>query len=184
VRRNKLFRAQITALVCVGLLLSQSVVLADNIPQAKVTDVALTAGGTLTGQVVDQQGIAKAGVQVAVRQGRQTLATVTDHAGFFRLSGLRGGTCQVMAGQRQAAYRVWAVNTAPPIAQSSVMLVSRDWLVRGANDCDTGYGGGGHGGGLFSGGWGPWVLPALAAGGIITGVAVATSNTSTAPASP
>ena len=164
---HKLYRAHLVALVSIGLLLSPSVALAGNVPQAQVTDISLASGGALIGQIVDQQGIGKAGVQVVVRQGQETLVTTTDQKGFFEVKGLRGGTCQIAAGEAQAAYRLWAVNTAPPAAHSDVMLVSDGSIVR-ANV------------GFFASGWGQWILPALAAGGVIAGVAIATS---TGPAS-
>ena len=170
---SKILRTLIIALVCVGMVVPNGVVLAAGMPQAKqvqISDVALAANGMLTGQVVDQQGIGLANVPVSVRQqGREITKAVTDGAGRFAVSGLRGGTCQLLAANGQAVVRVWTANAAPPIAKTNVMIVSGGSQVLRAQ---------------FGGGIGPWVLPALAAGGIIAGVAVATSNSSTTPASP
>ena len=53
--------------------------------------------------------------------------------------------------------RAWTAKAAPPVAKRSVMIVSGSQEVIRAQ---------------FGGGIGPWVLPGLAAGGIIAGVAV------------
>lgn len=170
---SKMLRKQIIVLVCVGMMIPNSLALAVGVPQAnqvKISDVALAANGLLTGQVVDQQGIGLANVPVSVRQqGREITSAVTDRTGKFVVAGLRGGTCQLLAANGQAVVRVWTANAAPPIAKTSIMIVSSNTQVLRAN---------------YGGGIGPWVLPALAAGGIIAGVAIATSNSSTTPASP
>lgn len=167
-RGTRLFRMQVVALVCAGLLLPHTVLGAGPAPQAKVTDVALGNGGALVGQVVDQQGIGIAGAQVVIlQQGRKPVQTVADNTGRFQAVGLGGGTAQVVTAGGQGVYRLWAANTAPPAANRSALLLSNGTVVRGQ-----------------MGGMGGWLLPALAAGGIIAGVAVATSNTSSTPASP
>lgn len=167
-RGTKLFRMQVVALVCIGLMLPHTVLGAAPAPQVKITDVALGNGGILVGQVVDQQGLGIAGAQVVVlQQGRKPVQTVADNTGKFQAAGLNGGTAQVVTAGGQGIYRLWAANTAPPAANRSALLLSNGPVVRGQ-----------------MGGMGGWLLPALAAGGIIAGVAVATSNTSSSPASP
>lgn len=169
---KRLFRKQVIAIVCIGLILPQAVLAAPTAPKAQITDVALANGGMLIGQVVDPQGIGKAGVQVVVlQQGRQPIGTVTDRAGNFQVAGLTGGAAQVVTEGGQGVYRLWTANAAPPVAQSRALLVANGQIVRG-QAC---YG---------QGGVGQWILPALAAGGIIAGVVVATSNTDTTPSSP
>ena len=87
--------------------------------------MALQDGGTLVGQVVDQQGNPLGNTRVTVLQQDQEVANAaTDANGNFQVSGLRGGIYQVAAGQGMAVYRVWAPNTAPPSAQASAMVVS------------------------------------------------------------
>ncbi len=167
---TKLFRTQVVALVCIGLLVSQSVVLAGGPSRPLVTDVSLVAQGLLVGQVVDSQGVGISNARVMVRQmDRDLVGTATDKTGRFAVSGLRSGTYQLVAANGQSTVRVWKANAAPPVAKPSVMIVSGSQEVIRAQ---------------FGGGIGPWVLPALAAGGIITGVAVATSNNSSSPSTP
>lgn len=169
-RGTKLFRMQIIALVCIGLMLPHTVIGAAPTPQVKMIDVALGNGGTLVGQVVDQQGLGIADAQVVIlQQGRKPVQTVADKNGKFQAAGLNGGTAQVVTAGGQGVYRLWAANTAPPAASRSALLLSNGTVLRGQDYC---------------GPMGGWLLPALAAGGIIAGVAVATSNTSSTPASP
>lgn len=167
---TRLFRTQVVAIVCISLLVSQSMVLAGDMNRQLTTDVALAAQGMLVGQVVDQQGIGIADARVVVRQhDRDLVGAVSDRTGKFAVSGLRSGTYQLAAANGQATVRLWTANAAPPVAKSHVMIVSgSDQVVRAQ----------------FGGGIGPWILPALAAGGIITGVAIATSNNSSTPSTP
>lgn len=164
---TRLFRTQVVAMVCISLLVSQSMVLAADMNRQITTDVALAAHGTVVGQVVDQQGIGIPSAQVVVRQNdRELIGTVADRTGKFAVSGLRSGTYQLAAANGQANVRLWTANAAPPVAKSQVMIVSGSDQVVRANLGD---------------GLGAWVLPALACGGIIAGVAVATSNNSSSP---
>jgi carboxypeptidase family protein len=170
VKGKRFFRTQVVAIVCIGLLASQSMVLAGDMNRRITTDVALAAQGMLLGQVVDQQGIGIPAARIVVRQhDRDLVGTTADKTGKFAVSGLRSGTYQLAAANGQATVRLWTANAAPPVAKSHVMIVSgSDQVVRAQ----------------FGGGIGPWVLPALAAGGIITGVAIATSNNSSSPTTP
>ena len=166
-KRKKLFRTQVVTMVCIGLLVSQSAVFAGDMGRQITTDVALAAHGTLVGQVVDQQGIGISATKVAVQQNdRELVQVVTDRNGTFAVSGLRSGTYQLVAANGQAKVRVWNANVAPPVAKSRVMIVSGSNQVVRAQ---------------FGGGAAGWVLPALACGGIIAGVAIATSNNSHSP---
>ncbi len=167
-RGTKLFRMQVIALVCVGLMMPHTLLGATAAPKVKINDVALGNGGALIGQVVDQQGLGVAGAQVVVlQQGLKPVQTVADRTGKFQVVGLKGGPTKVVTAGGHGVYRLWAANTAPPAAKPAALLLSNGPVVRGQ---------GGHLGG--------WLLPALAAGGIIAGVAVATSNTNSTPASP
>ncbi len=166
-RGTRILRMQVIALVCVGLLMPQALMAAAP-ANVKINDVALGNGGTLLGQVVDPQGLGVAGAQVVVlQQGQKPVQTVADKTGMFQVVGLKGGTAQVATTGGQNVYRLWAANTAPATAKHSALLLSNGSVVRGQMQ-----------------GMGGWLLPALAAGGIIAGVAVATSNTSSTPASP
>ncbi|MHB8900879.1 MAG: carboxypeptidase-like regulatory domain-containing protein [Thermoguttaceae bacterium] len=159
---------QVIALTCVALVLPHTLLAATATPQVKMTDVALGNNGTLVGQVVDQQGLGIADAQVVVlQQGRKPVQTVADQAGRFQVAGLSGGATQLVTAGGQGVYRLWAVNTAPPAANRSALVLSSGPVVRGQ----------------MHHGLGQWLLPGLAAGGIIAGVAIATSNTDS-PASP
>jgi hypothetical protein len=133
-----------------------------------VTDVALRDGGLLIGQVVDPQGAAKAGVQVNIGTGQQTLASaVTDKAGYFAFCGLQGGVYRITAQEGQGAYRAWALGTAPPSAQQGALLVDGKNVVRGAS-----------GDGLQFYLSNPWVLGTIAvvAAGTTTAVILANQH--------
>ena len=129
------------SVACCGLILPQPLLAGAQRPAAKPApraeatapaDIALTAGGTLTGQVVDGQGRGLDGAAVSLRQGDREIArTLSNRDGFFSVTNLRGGTYQVIAGQKVQMYRLWSPNTAPPSARSRALLVSAPQVVRG-----------------------------------------------------
>lgn len=139
----KLIKGLAIALACVGMILPANVQAgskpAATAPSRAIQDVALKAGGTFTGQVVDDQGQGLDGAVVAVRQGDRSVAeTVTNQDGYFSVTNLKGGVYQVTAGQGEGVYRLWTEKAAPPSAKSKVMLVSGSQnVVRGQFD-DTG----------------------------------------------
>ena len=129
-------------LACCGMMVPRGEALAsgpqrDVQPAAQVQtiqDVALTAGGTVTGHVLDEQGNPVDGAVVIVKQGdREVANTTSDASGTFVASNLRGGVYQVYAGQGQRVFRFWAPNTAPPAAMESAVVYSTDTVVRGQN---------------------------------------------------
>jgi hypothetical protein len=96
------------------------------------TDVELRPGGVLVGQVVDSSGTPMAAVRVSLRlPDREVAAAVTDRVGSFSVSGLGGGTYEIVAGQARDVYRVWVPGTAPPQAQSAVLITPQGHKVRG-----------------------------------------------------
>jgi hypothetical protein len=100
-----------------------------------VRDVALQAGGVLQGQVLDSQGqpVANATVR-AVGLGtraEQVRMAQADAAGRFQIAGLSGGVYRVETAQGVMICRLWAPNTSPPAAESSVLLVHGGETVRG-----------------------------------------------------
>lgn len=105
---------------------------------SRVHDVALSTGGTLCGQVVDQQGNAVSNVPVSI-VGDSTQAQVqTDGDGRFQAA-VTGGTYQVAAGGSVLALRAWSENTAPPVATEGVLVVCDSNIVRGqCNTCNNG----------------------------------------------
>jgi hypothetical protein len=128
-----MIKGLVVCLAVLGFCLPQPLLAAVAAGQAPVvTDVALSDGGVLLGQVVDAQGSAKSRVPVSIRAGDRELAVgKTDGAGYFAFSGLRGGVYQLTAAEGLGAYRLWAPGTAPPAAQPGALIVAGQDLARG-----------------------------------------------------
>jgi hypothetical protein len=109
--------------------------------QTRIQDVALNSG-TFAGQVVDHQGAAIAGAAVTVGQpGAAAVSTVTDASGRFEVANLAGGVYQITAADTISVCRIWAENSAPPVATDGLLVVSNSHVVRGqCNTCNTGGG--------------------------------------------
>jgi hypothetical protein len=128
--KSKSLKFAVAALSCLGMLLSPTVMAAA--PLTAPSDVALRDGGVLVGQVVDAQGVAAAMATVTLANHQQEIARVrTDEQGKFSLPGLRGGVYQISSQGHESMYRLWAPNTAPPVAQQGVTLVVGNDVVRG-----------------------------------------------------
>jgi hypothetical protein len=98
-----------------------------------IHDVALTQGGLLVGQIVDDKMKPMADKEVVVQvDGRTTATTTTDANGVFAVTGLRGGVHQVIVDNSTENARLWAPGTAPPQAASHMRFVpGRGDVVRG-----------------------------------------------------
>lgn len=133
---NVLKKAAI-GLACWGVLLPQSLLAAapESAQPAKspvVHDVKLADGGTLTGFIVNDQGVGTEGAVVSIRSADQEVAqVVTDENGRYVAQNLRGGTYQIVAGQGTQFVRAWAPGTAPPAARDQALLVNGSAPVRG-----------------------------------------------------
>ena len=115
---------------CMGMLIPTTV-FAER-PTTMLTDIALGEGGLLVGQVVDTQGVAKPGAQIAVLyRDQEIVRTVSDENGVFAAQGLRGGVYVISTEQGSSGIRAWAPDTAPPSAQSTSVVVAGDDVVRG-----------------------------------------------------
>jgi hypothetical protein len=115
---------------CVGMITPTSVLAAEREPL--FTDVALQQGGTLVGNVVDQQGIAQPGTEVMVRQRDAEIGrTMTDKNGNFAVQGLRGGQYELATSQGVSVVRAWSPETAPPAARPLARIVQGMETVRG-----------------------------------------------------
>lgn len=124
------------------------------------SDVALRGGGLLVGQVVDQQGVAKANTPVSIQfAGKEVVSTTTDANGVFAAKGLRGGQYQILTPQGGSNCRLWAADTAPPAARPAALVVAGNEVVRGAGPADS---------------WVAWVKchPYITAGTVAAAVAV------------
>ena len=90
------------------------------------TDVVLQDKGVLVGRIVDAQGLAVANTPVSLQTGgKEVVRVVSDDAGRFRATGLKGGVYQVASTGHQGVYRLWAPQTAPPAAAKGLSLMSR-----------------------------------------------------------
>ena len=96
------------------------------------SDVTMHQGNTLVGQVVDAQGKPQPMAMVTVANHSAEVARVrADEQGKFAVSGLRGGVYRVASNGNEGIYRVWAPNTAPPVANQGVTVVAGKHVVRG-----------------------------------------------------
>lgn len=127
-------------------------------PAPLVRDIALSDGGRFIGQLVDGEGTPVADADVLVLQNElQVASTRTDSSGAFAFQGLRSGVHQVAAGNSVNVVRFWAPNTAPPSANSRIMMVSDQLVARGN-----------RGGAVVRFLTNPWVL----AGGVAAAIAL------------
>jgi len=142
----------------------------DTSPKTYMTDVALSDGGTLQGQVVDLQNLGQPGVPIVLRyQNRDVIKTVTNTNGQFTAQDLHGGVYNIATAQGDNTFRLWAPRTAPPAAKPSAVVYVQN-------------GGPSGGGGSLKAILGhPLVLPAVIATAIAVPVAVSSSHH---PASP
>lgn len=149
-------------LACLGLLMGQTAQAA----RPLIRDVALQPGGVLHGQVLNEQAAVQAKSKVAVvHKGKPLTVTETDKDGRFVLTGLEPGVYELHLAQGGGAYRLWAPQTAPPVAQQSVLLVEEGQVVRGlggGGDVKSVKDSGGHFGWLAN----PWVLAGIVAAAI------------------
>jgi hypothetical protein len=98
---------------------------------AAALDVALDADGALRGTVVDGSGNPLALQTVQLFQDQQMLNRVVTNAnGRFALPSMRGGVYTLSCGNHVGLYRLWAPNTAPPRAESALVLFGSQ-VVRG-----------------------------------------------------
>lgn len=152
---------------------------------SKLLDVSLQKGGVLVGQVLNPQGKPIAATTISVIDSRQKIAKVfTDRDGNFRVTGLKGGVFRVATLQQQKVCRLWAPQTAPPAAQSGVLLVSKSEVLRAQCGCGARVGenpgcGGCCPGGVFGRGYGGggianWIdnHPLIVSGGIASAIAI------------
>ncbi len=122
-----LVRTVLVSLATLGLCLPELAFASPPPPVPAVVDIALADGGVLHGQVVDLQGgRAATNVPVSVKaQDREIARAVTTADGRFSVPGLRGGVYQLVAGDGQGVYRMWAPKTAPSSAQNNAIVYTQ-----------------------------------------------------------
>jgi hypothetical protein len=141
----------------------------DSLPKPTMTDVALSDGGTLQGQVVDIQNVGQTGVPIVLRsQNRDVAQTISAANGQFEVRNLHGGVYNVATAQGENTFRLWAPRTAPPAAKNRAIVYVQNAVSGG-------------GGGLKAVLGHPLVLPAIIATAIAVPIAVSASHK---PASP
>ncbi len=174
-KRMGMLRAMALCLACLGMLIPTPVLhaaightghvnRAAGQPSA-VVDVELHNGGMLFGQVRDSRSAPLPQTPVfLIQSNRPVRNTITDRTGGFSFGELRGGTYQIISGRACGTYRLWAPNTAPPLAQPAVLIAEHDGVVRGQPG-PIGY-------------WlsNPWVLAALVAVAVAVPVVIHNSR--------
>jgi hypothetical protein len=126
----KRIQTVLAAIACVAMSCPGTILAAETTLTAQ--DVALRSGGLLVGQVIDQQGAARANAPVVVIQNDELVVdTTTDANGVFAARGLRGGQYQVLTPNGHKLCRFWAADTAPPSAADAAVIVTGDEVVRG-----------------------------------------------------
>lgn len=124
------------------LLATQSVVLGGGLDaeakSRRTNDIALKADGELRGQILDQQGRPKALTNVVLVRNQKAVGYAkTDITGRFVIRGLKPGAYQIHSEVGRKSVRLWAPQTAPPIALQAVLLVGNSDTVRGQIDMQT-----------------------------------------------
>jgi len=133
----RLLKQAAVGLACLGVVVPQSQLMAatpkEQVQNATViSDVKLAANGTLSGHVIDAQGVGTEGALVSIRVAdREVAQTATDAGGRYVVRNLRGGVYQIVSGQSTQFVRAWAPGTAPPAAHEQALLVSGGQVVRG-----------------------------------------------------
>lgn len=139
----KRIQTTLALLACIGFIVPSTIIAAPPAPSTKTTtaDIALDAGGLLTGKVVDQAGQAVPNATLVFKTGQhQLVETLADDNGAFRIKSLQGGVYQMTADGFASTARLWTAQTAPPHAKKTATLVTGT-IVRGqscTNDSCTG----------------------------------------------
>lgn len=120
------------AIACVGMVLPTSAMAITPAAASINSDIALGTDGLLVGEVIDQQGVAKAGMPISIHfAGQEVVNTTTDANGVFAARGLRGGRYQLVTPQGGSDCRLWAADVAPQLARPAALVVLGNDAVRG-----------------------------------------------------
>ena len=124
-------------------------------------DVELHADGTLRGQLVTTESLPLVKAPVRLWQGGQLMAEAkTDTDGNFKIAGVGGGTYQLATPVTIQIVRVWQTGTAPPKANTALLVVADHETVLG------------NGGLLHPDEWRTvgWIVAAIGAGIVVHAV--------------
>jgi hypothetical protein len=122
--------AALAAIVVLGMTAVTTAAGTDQAPP--LTDVKLHQENVLLGQVVNAQNTPVVEADVALSSlGRELAKAKTDKQGYFAFGGLRNGVYQVVTTDGQSTFRAWSGETAPPVAQPGLLVVTGDEAVRG-----------------------------------------------------
>ena len=94
-----------------------------------VVDVALAAGGILSGHV-DAKQFADNPIRLIASDGT-TVSFQPSADGAFQIKGVPGGTYQITAGDTTTSLRLWKAETAPPSACATLKLDQQTLVARG-----------------------------------------------------
>lgn len=130
------------SLAMLGTMMPQAQLLADapqsnpatekNSKVAKVPDVYLTEGGTLSGRVCDHSGKVVEGAKVELKQNNKLVATTkTNKEGVYSFKNLKAGVYNPSSGNTEGVFRVWPEKSAPPSAKGHALLVLGENGARG-----------------------------------------------------
>jgi hypothetical protein len=120
------------AIACVGVVMPTPVFAAPRAAASVNCDIALGSGGLLVGEVIDQQGVPKAGMPVSVQfAGQEIVRTTTDANGVFAAKGLRDGQYCLVTPQGDCHCRLWEAGAAPTLSRPAALVVLGTETVRG-----------------------------------------------------
>jgi hypothetical protein len=138
----RFMKGMAASLATLGMMVPQTRLLADApAPKAsvgktsqvnRIPDLALTAGGTMSGRVVDHSGNVIEGAKVVLKQGNKEIGqTVTNNEGTYSFKNVKGGVYQVSSGNTDGVFRVWSEKSAPPTAKGHALLMMGENGARG-----------------------------------------------------
>ncbi len=112
------------AMVCPTNIVSASDIAPMKQLSTSVSDVCLY-DGVLTGQVINEAGLASLNTVVSIQQGgREIVRTQTDLDGVFKVHGLKNGIYTVVTATSTNQIRSWENNIAPPGANQIVTIIT------------------------------------------------------------
>lgn len=170
--RLRTLKSTLAALACLGMLAGP--LMADDplrvlsprdTGRPAIHDIALGANNSLHGVVRDSDGKLQPKMDVSIWHGPVMVQQArTDSVGRFSFHGLRGSIYQIRTAATTVTCRAWTAATAPPKAQSTILLLSNTDSVRGQRPLGDAF--------VFN----PFLMGALIAAAIAIPIALHNSN--------